>query len=130
MEVMNYRTGCVFLFLLLMLGVAPPAARAQEVMIELSPKSVTTLACADLMANVDVQDGDFATAAKLAAASGYRQGYVVGYLHGRLDAAAHKTPLTREELETFAGNYELVCKDDPQLSIYEAARRAMAFQSR
>lgn len=127
---MNDRTGCVFLFLLLMLGVATPAARAQEVMIELSPKAVTSLACAELMANVGVEAGDVATAVKLAAASGYRQGYVVGYLHGRLDAGAHKTPLTREELETFAGTYALVCKDDPQLSIYEAARRAMVFQSR
>jgi len=99
-------------------------------MIQLSPKAITSLPCGELMANVGVEKGDIQTAMQLAAAGGYRQGYVMGYLHGSLDVGANKKPLTRDELETFAGTYELVCKDDPTLSIYDAARRSMSFQSR
>jgi len=121
------RTALVFL---VALAAMSPAARAQDVMIELSPKAISSLPCAELMANIGVEKGDMETAMQLAAAGGYRQGYVMGYLHGALDGGGNKKPLTRDELETFAGTYELVCKDDPTLSIYEAARRSMSFQSR
>jgi len=115
---------------LLVLAAVSSSVRAEDVMIELSPQAITTLPCAQLMANVGVEKGDLQTAMQLAAAGGYRQGYVMGYLHGTLDAGDKKKPLTRDELETFAGTYDLVCKDDPTLSIYEAARRSMSFQSR
>ena len=127
---MTNRMGRYSLFLLFALAAASPPARAQDVMIELGPKAITSLPCAGLMANVGVEKGDMVTAMKLAAAGGYRQGYVMGYLHGTLDVGGKKKPLTKGELETFAGTYELVCQDDPDLSIYEAARRAMSFQSR
>ena len=124
-----FRPGHRLLFLLLALA-ASPAARAQDGKIELSPRALSAVSCAELMASVGVEKGDLTAAMKLAAASGYRQGYVVGYLHGALDVGGKKKPLTRDEVETFAGTYELVCTDDPKLSIYEAARHSMSFQSR
>jgi hypothetical protein len=127
---MIFRPGRPLLFFLLGLAAVLPDAWAQESKIELTPRALSALPCTELMANIGVDQGDMMAAMKLAAASGYRQGYVVGYLHGSLDVGGKKKPLTRDELETFAGTYELVCTDDPKLSIYEAARRSMSFQSR
>lgn len=125
------RVHCLRLAGILALGAGlATAAAAQDMTINLNPQMITSLPCEALMAGISAVGDDLGETTKRAAEGGYRFGYVMGYVHGTLDAGGTKAPLSSEELETFFGTYNLMCENNRKLSIYDAAREAMGYQSR
>ena len=106
------------------------AAQDQDVTINLNPNEMTELECAVLLGGFNIKQENLNTAVASAASGGYRFGYVMGYLHGTLDRTGKEQPLSKDELDTFIETYRLLCQENAELTIYEAARAAMSFQAR
>ncbi len=114
-----------------MLVVSGPPSLAQDMTINLNPSITSDTPCGDLLTGFDFPEGsNLEVAMKSAAEGGYRLGYAFGYLHGVLDDGEKKWPLSNEEIETFVGTYQLLCQENSELSVYEAARDSMSFQTR
>jgi hypothetical protein len=123
---MRAKSLCIAFCLL----VAAVSARAQDQMINLNPNEINALPCGELLEGFGVNEGDLNAAVSHAAAGGYRLGYVMGYVHGVLDEPGKQRPLEKGELDKFIDTYKLICKENAKLSIYEATRNAMKFQTR
>ncbi len=131
MSVLRYQLSlCVIGLLCLLLAASQLTAQDESVTINLNPNEMTQLECAVLLGGFDIDQGDLNSAVSSAASGGYRFGYVMGYLHGTLDRTGKKQPLTKDEHDTFIETYRLLCEENGELSIYEAARDAMSFQAR
>ncbi|MCP4327873.1 MAG: hypothetical protein GY791_05480 [Alphaproteobacteria bacterium] len=122
--------GCISIVVAATLVFLVPSSRAQEMTINLNPRVITETPCTELLSGFDIQNDNINVAIQSAAGGGFRFGYALGYLHGVLDDGEKRRPLTEEEVETFVGTYQLLCKENGNLSIYEAARDSMSFQTR